>query len=278
MEIERGSRFSSIRERFQQELSTQEMRFLLGVFGKTSLRFFCFGLCVFGLNVILKRLLPSELSLFALYLLMMVVSLSCCIPLWFMRRKYDANPLSASASLRVGVIAMTSFIFVTCFLFLLHVYQTYVHNQQSGSSEVAGALLTAFVFGSAWIIYLIPTVVAWFFISRKQAIKLNKFICGCAMVLLPLVLVSLLCLFLGIGGLFFSGVLFLCMIIGTVLLLLCPIVTLYRFKVVSYAIDYNNEEEKKKWADYFGFVMLQQMLAIAIRIMDIAIRVLGRSR
>lgn len=246
-EMERESKFSSVRARFQQELSTQEMRFLLGVFGKTSLRFFCFGLCVFGLNVILERVLLSEFSLSALYLLMTLVSLSCCIPLWFMRRKYDANPLYASKSLRVGVIAMTSFIFVTCFLVLIHVYQTYIHSSQSGlSKEVAGSLLTAFVFGSAWIIYLIPTVVAWFFISRKQALKLNKFIGVCAMVLLPLVLVSLLCVFLGIGGVFFSSVLFLCAIIGTVLLLLCPVVTLYRFKVVSYAIDYDNEEEKKK--------------------------------
>lgn len=139
----------SWRERLQEELSTQEMRFLRNTFAKTSLRFFCFGVCVFGLNAIAERFVPGiHLTLFYVFLTLLVVV--TFIPTFFMRRKWALNPLAATPGLRSSVMALTYFIFIVTFLLLIHVYQTYIHDASSGlSKEVGGAILTAGCFGVA---------------------------------------------------------------------------------------------------------------------------------
>lgn len=87
--------FASYRERFHQELSTKELQFLLRVFGKTSARFFCFGIFVFGLNVILNRLL-DDVQLLFMYSGLLVLVLLSLLPQYFMKRSYGKNPLSVS--------------------------------------------------------------------------------------------------------------------------------------------------------------------------------------
>lgn len=264
--------YRNLKEQLNKPLGYLELKFLINTFSRACAYFVAFAILIWLASFFSSQVFGNNSWLASCFFC--IVGFVFQFPLRSHYLTYKNNPVTVA---KPFITSSYTWLVVT-FLFMFLGITTFIGNILKFDSTKL-FLFIGSIFLVTIFLYMIPVFIAMFLANKKMIISLNKFLGIGFLIYVVATCVSLVTMLFSYKS--SSGIEWFVEFLVFMLLLLSPIITIYRLKTVIRYVNHEDVEEVKRWETYFVFEIVHQLLSLALVVMRIAVRLcmeLSRSK